>query len=265
MTRRPRTRRFLAIALLLAATASAQYGGRRRGRQSEEIVMPPDAEAPAEFSFARLQYTNAEGGRWRGRGSWSTDWPEADRHFLQGVRRLSGIHARPLERLVTLTDDDIFDYPWVYAVEVGSWTFGNDEVARLREYLLRGGLLVVDDFHGSSQWAGFEEGMRQIFPDRPIVEIPESDPVFHVFYDVDAKTQVPGIVFLRSGRTYEGDGVVPHWRGIRDDKGRLMVVVNFNMDLGDAWEWADAPEYPEKWTALAYRFGINYIVYAMTH
>jgi hypothetical protein len=107
--------------------------------------------------------------------------------------------------------------------------------------------------------------MEQVFPDRPIVEVPQTDPVFHVFYDVDDKVQIPGIQFLRSGSTSEHGGDVPHWRGIYDDKGRLMVMINFNMDLGDAWEWADYPEYPEKWTALAYRFGINYIVYAMTH
>jgi hypothetical protein len=264
MRRRPSTRWLLAAFLLAAVAASAQYGGRRR--ESEPVVLPPDAEAPAEYSFARLQYSDGEGGPWRRRrGSWSTDWPDADRHFLEGVRRLSGIHARPMERIVTLLDDQVFDYPWLYAVEVGGWAFSDEEAARLREYLARGGLLVVDDFHGSNQWAGFEQGLRKVLPDPPIVEIPDNDPVFHVFYDVDSKTQIAGNQFLYSGRTYEQDGVVPHWRGIRDDKGRLIVIINFNMDLGDAWEWADYPAYPERWTALAYRFGINYVVYAMTH
>jgi hypothetical protein len=124
---------------------------------------------------------------------------------------------------------------------------------------------MVDDFHGTYEWDGFFESIQRVFPDRPIVEVEETDPVFHVLYDIDQKVQVPGIQYLRSGSTFEKDGVTPHWRGIYDDKGRLLVAINFNMDLGDAWEHADLPQYPEQWTALAYRFGINYIIYAMTH
>ena len=107
--------------------------------------------------------------------------------------------------------------------------------------------------------------MRRVFPDRPIVEIPEQDALLHILYDIDENIQIPGIQFLRSGVTYEQDGYVPHWRGIYDDDGRLMVAINWNMDLGDAWEHADVPQYPEQMTALAYRYAINYIVYAMTH
>ena len=263
---RPRgnTRVLVAALLLLAAgTALAQY--RQREPEEVDVPLPPDAALPAEFSFVRLVYENGGGGWGRRRGSWETDWPSADRHFLQGVRRLTTVHARPLERTIGLMDDELFDYPWLYAVEVGRWSFTPEEAARLREYLLRGGFLMVDDFHGSRQWMGFMDGLSQVFPDRKVVEVPADDPVFHVFYDVDSKVQVPGIQYLRSGITYEQDGTLPHWRGVYDDDGRLMVVINFNMDLGDAWEWADLPEYPEKWTALAYRFGINYIVYAMTH
>ena len=265
MRRRPNARAVLAFAaLLLAVSAWAQRW--RFDPDENEVPLPPDAEDPAEYTFARLVYSSGGGEGWgRGRGSWRVDSPAAERHFMQGVRRLTGIHARPKERYVTLLDDELFDYPWLYAVEVGHWSLTDEEAARLREYLLRGGFLMVDDFHGSYEWMSFVEGMSQVFPDRPIVEVPDDDPVFHVFYNVDRKVQVPGIQYLRSGRTFERDGVDPHWRGIYDDKGRLMVVINFNMDLGDAWEWADLPEYPENWTALAYRFGINYVVYAMTH
>jgi hypothetical protein len=193
-----------------------------------------------------------------------TDSPAADRYFLQGVRRLTNIHARTREEYVR-PDEKLFNFPWIYAVEVGHWFLSDQDAARLREYLLRGGFLMVDDFHGTYEWQVFLEGIQKVFPDRPIVEIQLDDPVFHVLYDVDQKVQIPGIQFLRSGRIYEQDGVDPHWRGIYDDQGRLMVAINFNMDLGDAWEWADYPDYPEKWTALAYRFGINYIIYSMTH
>ncbi len=124
---------------------------------------------------------------------------------------------------------------------------------------------MTDDFHGSQEWADFVESMQRVFPDRPIVEIADTDEVLHVLYDVDERIQIPGIAALRYGQTYERDGVTPHWRGIYDDDGRLMVAINFNMDLGDAWEHADDPFYPEAMTGLAYRFAVNYVVYAMTH
>ncbi len=139
------------------------------------------------------------------------------------------------------------------------------EAARLREYLLRGGFLMTDDFHGSQQWEIFVESMRRVFPDRPIVEIPDDDEVKHVLYDLEEHIQIPGIAALRYGVTYEQDGVTPHWRGVYDDEGRLMVAINFNMDLGDAWEHANDAFYPEPMTGLATRFAVNYVIYAMTH
>jgi hypothetical protein len=251
---------------LLGAAGLAQY--RQRRLVEVEIELPPDATLPAEYSFVRLLYENGGGwggGRGRGGSAW-VDWPAADRHFLQGVRRLTSIHARPLERTIGVMDDELFDYPWIYAVEVGRWSFSPEEAARLREYLLRGGFLMVDDFHGGYEWMSFMEGLSLIFPDRKVVDVPHDDPIFHVFYNIEERDQIPGVRYIRSGITYErSDGAPPRWRGIYDDEGRLMVVINFNMDLGDAWEWADLPEYPEKWTALAYRFGINYIIYSMTH
>lgn len=263
-------RRWIGAACLLLLLGPAlleglqQYGYRRFPREEEEAPIPPNANEETEYYFVRLAYQNGPGARRWGQ-AWMTDSPKADRQFLQGVRRLSSIHARSLEKYLRPLDDDLFNYPWVYAVEVGQWYLNETEAARMREYLLRGGFLVVDDFHGTFEWANFLNSMRRVLPDRPIVEIELSDAVFHTLYDIDQKVQVPGIQFLRSGQTFEKDGVEPHWRGIYDDKGRLMVVINFNMDLGDAWEWADYPEYPEKWTALAYRFGINYIIYSMTH
>ena len=124
---------------------------------------------------------------------------------------------------------------------------------------------MVDDFHGTREWAGFLQSMLRVFPDRPIVDIPETDEVMHVLYDLDKNTQIPGVYPLMYGRTWENDGVNPHWRGIYDDAGRLIVAINFNMDLGDAWEHADDPMYPEPMTAMAYRFAVNYVIYAMTH
>jgi hypothetical protein len=124
---------------------------------------------------------------------------------------------------------------------------------------------MTDDFHGSMEWEIFLASMRRVFPDRPIVDIPEDDPIFHTIYDIKERYQVPVVGYIYTGRTYERDGYNPEWKGIYDDDGRLMVAICHNMDLGDAWEWADEPRYPEKFASLAYRIGINYIIYAMSH
>lgn len=224
-----------------------------------------DISEPSEFQFTRLAY-QSNGGRGFGRRSrWLTDWPEAEEHLLGGIHRLTRIDAAQRGRAVSVMEDDLFDRPWLYAVEVGSWYLDDMEAARLREYLLRGGFLMVDDFHGSFEWAGFLETLQRVFPDRSVVDVPETDPVMRILYDLDERVQIPGMAALSSGTTYERDGNVPYWRGVYDDKGRLMVMINFNMDLGDAWEHANTPWYPEEFTALAYRFAINYTLYAMTH
>lgn len=227
---------------------------------------PQVREAPGEFQFVRLAYSAIGYGRGRyGRQMWRTDWPEAEHHFLKGVGRLTRVAAAEQGRILTPLDDELFDFPWLYAVEVGYWYLNDEEAARIREYLLRGGFLMVDDFHGTREWSSFLASMQRVFPDRPVVDIPEHDEVFHVIYDLDHRIQIPSLQIAYTGLTWEKDGFTPHWRGIYDDDGRLMVAINHNMDIGDAWEHADWPEYPENMTALAYRFGINYLIYAMTH
>jgi hypothetical protein len=251
-------------ALLIVPFLDALQWGRRgfgRGRRSIESFTDPNEKA--EFFFTRLLYGGDRGWGWR--GGWATDYPDAEYHFMQGVRRLTLIDGGASGKVFRPLDDELFDCPWVYAVEVGRWYLDEQEAERLREYLLRGGFLMVDDFHGTYEWASFMESMRRVFPDRPVVEVETNDALLHVLYDLDQRIQVPGIQYVHSGVTYEEDGYDAHWRAILDDDGRVMVAINFNMDLGDAWEHADTPEYPEKMTALAYRFGINYIIYAMTH
>jgi hypothetical protein len=210
-------------------------------------------------------YNSPYSGGWFGRTPATTDWPEAEQFLTGAIRRLTRIDVAPGGIQLGIMDDALFDHPWIYAVEVGAWSLSDEEAARLRDYLLRGGFLMVDDFHGAYEWQSFTAGMSKVFPDRPIVDIPQDDPVFHVVYDIEDHVQIPGIQILRSGRTFEDDGVLPQWRGIYDDEGRLMVVINHNMDLGDAWEHADVPEYALKYSTRAYQYAINYIVYAMTH
>lgn len=242
----------LALAAMTGLWLAAAHG--------DEFNLAPD-EPDAEFHFNRLVYNS----RSYGGDYFAVDYPEAEYHFLQGVTRLTRVETGDRARMFRITDDAIFDYPWLYAVEVGYWYLNDHEAGRLREYLLRGGFMMVDDFHGTREWRDFAESMQRVFPDRPIVDIPESDPVMHVLYDLNKDVQIYGIRPLMMGMTYEYDGYDPQWKGIYDDDGRLLVAINHNMDLGDAWEHADTPSYPEPLTALAYRYAVNYVIYAMTH
>jgi hypothetical protein len=244
-------------------------------------TMTPQSNDKAEFSWSRLAYNTSMGGGGyggfrggyggRGYGRWATwqrDYPKADRQFLVALNRLTRIQGRSTEQVVSLDNDDIFNYPFVYAVQVQTWTFTEAQATRLREYLLKGGFLMVDDFHGSDDWERFMEGMRQIFPDAakyPVEDLNDKDEIFHVLYDMDDRFQVPGEQYVWSGRTYEKDGYVAKWRGIRDEHGRLVVAICHNMHLGDAWEWADDPQYPEQFASMAFRVGLNYVMYSMTH
>jgi hypothetical protein len=234
-----------------------------------EIDLPPDWNKPTEWTRARLMYQDVQGGCDRRRnGSWTIDYPKSDQHLLQGIRRLTRIDTRSVEQSVELDNsDDVYNWPFLYAVEVGHWYLSTQEAAQMREFLLRGGFLMVDDFHADCEWEVFTESMSRVFPDRPIVDLPNNDPIFHTVSDLDDRYQVPGAQYLQTGRTYEKNesGRPEHWRGIYDDKGRVMVAICHNMDLGDAWEWSDEPVYPEKWASLAYRIAVNYTIYDLTH
>jgi hypothetical protein len=270
-------RSIVAAMLLLAAAALAQ---RRFRSQPEDEGPRPSFPSGAEFHFIRTEYTDLPQYHRRfgfasraasGEGWWMVDWPDADDHFSMGVRRLTRIDTGD-PRHLRLTDDHLFEYPWIYATQTGWWGLSDAEIARLHEYLLRGGFLMVDDFWGDEQWEVFRRTMDRVLPNRPITDIDESDSVMHVLYDILEKdrTFIPGTRHLRRGPggtivVQQPAGSTPAWRAIYDDNNRMVVAVNFNTDVGDAWEYADSPEYPEPMTALAYRYGINYIIYSMTH
>ena len=136
-------------------------------------------------------------------------------------------------------------------------------INRAPQQTLCGGFFMADDFHGPCEWQMFLERIHLVFPDRQIVDIPDNDTIFHTVYDLKDRIQIPGSEHLDRG--YKGEGKGAHWRGIYDDKGRIMIAISYNSDGGDSWEWADEPDYPEKFSALGIRLGVNYIVYAMTH
>lgn len=276
-------------ALAIAVTGLAALGvlwGQKPFREwpaieYERFPLPPDANHPAEWTRARLRYPDITGyslrgsGRYAGfAGYWTMDYPRSDRHLLTGVRRLTRIDARSTEQVVELDGSgEVNNWPMLYGVEVGHWMLPEDQAQQLRDYLLRGGFFMVDDFHGTEanrgvrEWDTFVESMSRVFPDRPIEDIPDNDPIFHSIYDLQERFQVPGAQFLETGLTYEAGatGITPHWRCIRDDKGRIMVAICHNMDLGDAWEHSDNPLYPEKYASLAYRIAMNYFIYDLTH
>ena len=269
---------FIAALLSLVALASAFAWQLRPfreypGIEYEDFPIPPDYQEKTEWVFARLMYPAFPGVGFRGNpdwkhghANWTIDYPRSDRHVSDAIRRLSRIHARSVEQPVDFDEgDEVYNYPWLYAVEVGYWNLTADQVAKMREFLLRGGFFMCDDFHGTQEWAGFVASMSRVFPDRPIVDIPNADPIFHTIYDLTQRYQVPGAQYLYSHRLYEKDGYQPRWRGIYDDKGRLMVAICHNMDLGDSWEHADNPQYDEKFSSLGMKIAVNYVTYSMTH
>lgn len=223
--------------------------------------LQPPADTWHEFYFSRAAYS---GGGW-GRQSWATDYPKADRQFLTVLRRLTNLDAYANEHAVRLDDPALRRYPFIYALEVGFMRLSPAEITNLREYLLAGGFLVIDDFWGSREWLNFENQMSLVFPEYPIVELSLDHPVFKTFYEIDEVLQVPAYGRFQFGGTSERDGFVPYVRGILDDNGRLMVIINWNTDLGDAWEWAEQPDYPLQFSTYAYQMGVNMIVYAMSH
>ena len=226
--------------------------------------MPPlNLEADSDqFTFVRLKY----GGQLTRRSSWRVDWPASDRNFIWQLRKQTNIDAAPREKIVDVGATELFDYPFAYMLEVGSLRLSQSEAGNLREYLLRGGFIFIDDFHGEREWQRFYTEFKKIFPKREPVDIPISHPIFRCFFQIDELIQIPGLRSFFSGRTYERfDGYPAYCRGVYDDRGRLMMMINFNTDLGDAWEHAAEAFYPREYSDMALKMGINAVIYALTH
>ena len=207
-------------------------------------------------------------GRGRGRSWWAIDWPEAEAHITDGVQRMSLIDVAEDSRHIRLDDPNLYDYPWLFLQQIGQASFNTTEIEALREYLLRGGFVLVDDFHGPAFRQSFVTFAARVFPDRPLVPIPVDDVVMSVHYDLNQDTQIPGSRHLRGSSNGEVVAQMEgkqEWLGLYDDRGNLVLAGHVNMDMGDAWQHADDPYYPEPMTNLAYRFGLNYFIYAMTH
>ena len=242
-----------------AGPAQSLEGGNARAGVDAD---PGGTRGDHAFYFTRGMYT---GDRW-GRAAWSTDYPKADKQFLTVLRRLTNLDAYDSDHAMALDDPELRRHPFLYMLEVGSMSLTPAEMTGLRDYLLAGGFVFIDDFWGTREWWNFEQQMRQVLPEHEIVDLPLDHPIFSSLYQVREIVQVPSVINWRRRRqTSEQDGFVPHARAIFDHDGRLMVMINWNTDIGDAWEWAEQPDYPLEFSTFAYQMGANAVVYSMSH
>ena len=246
-----------------------------------------EESVPAEFTWIRGRYTNYGGGRNRrggggggfgGRGGWwDTDFPDAESNFLRGVRRYTNIDTNSQSHdWLDLTDPRLFEHTFLYMnmkrVPIGSTStgpnFSAEEVEALREFMARGGFVLLDDFWGDAHLEDFQNEMVKLYPDRTLVKLDTSHELFHVFFDVDEVVQVPGRAVtwdFNGGFSLDDPDYPPAVYAILDDDGRVMLVANFNADLGDGWEHTFYEPYPTRYSNEAYKIAINYLIYAFTH
>ncbi len=267
-----------ALVILFCALSGA-YAFQREFRDypgERPLPLPPDALQPAEFVYGQLMYPSYGGGGffrgggrdWRQGGQsqgWNNDYPAAPRHLMVALRRLTSMSVRSVEQPVNLEDDDdVFNWPFLYAARTTSINLTDAMTDKLRDYLDRGGFFVADDMWGPREHQAIFELVEKLYPNRELVELGDNDEVMRIMFDLKHRPQILGQWGRYSGQPLNGASD-PHWRGVFDDKGRMVIAVWLNNDTGDSWEWADDPSYPEEWSALGFRIVINHIAYAMTH
>lgn len=223
------------------------------------------------FTFARLRYTS---GTWGRRPKWMIDYPDCDLNISYRLQQLTSLEVSPYGAVVDIDAEQMRHYPFIYMIEPGDIYLNSEEARTMREYMLNGGFIMVDDFWGTDEWDTFYRGFKKIFPEKEPKELGLDHPIFDIVFKLDIKPQIPavGIAMMgrQSGITYEWNKhgtEVPQYKGVYDDKGRMCMVICFNTDLGDGWEEEGTDpwyfrEFSEKY---AYPLGINIIFYAMTH
>jgi len=255
---------FLAMifaAFLFSAQLQEELG--LLGNYEDAKRIPQDIERTNHFVFARLIFNGRIPGYIK---NWYTDYPDADNHLIWALRRMSNLDVAEHGRVVAITNPELYKYPFVYTSEPGQMVLKPDDAKIMREYLLRGGFWMLDDFWGSFEWENMAAQMEKILPGSEIRDIPIDHPIFHTFFDVDKIKQVPSLAYLYNGGiTYEQDGFAAECRGIWDENGRLVVVINHNTDLGDAYEHMDKAEYPYEFSSYSYRIAVNTFIYALSH
>ncbi len=266
------TRRSLALvacaALVLAGAALAQEMEGGDPLRSADSITANSRFGGMQWRFTRIRYST-----WRTDTfaspydePWFIDCCAAEQNLTRRLRTVTSLDvADPV--ILRIDDPRINLSPWIYIVEGGNLRLKENEVPILRDFLLRGGTLTFDDFHGEREWANVERELKRVFPDRRIVELTPPHPIYSTFYTLDHFPQTPGLGAFLMGRTWEKGGFVAHLRAILDDRQRPMVLINWNTDMGDGMEWSNATDYPGyiKYTAQAYRMMLNEIVYSLTH
>ena len=259
---------------LAAGAAEAQWGRRWRGGPPR---FPDPVTTDRSFSFARVMFQSVR--RERGGYGWSTDYPLSDANFMIRLSELTRTpvsldrYGNPNHVVVRLTDPQLFDYPFIFMSDVGTAYFSDDEAVGLRRYLEQGGFLWVDDFWGPAAWDTWQGEIRKALPSSqyPIADLPLSHPIFRGMFGIEGFPQIPSIQHWRrsggvgtSERGYRSEQ--PHFRGIADDAGRLMVLMTHNTDIADGWEReGEETEYFYRFSIDAYAVGINVLMYVMTH
>jgi uncharacterized protein DUF4159 len=262
-------RALISAALIAACTALAyrQYGGGFGfgGPRVRNFHAMPNAPYDGRFNFVRISYESAPGGYWyRGLPAWAHGYPMAEQNLMKIMNEVSylGAHDQEINTLA-LDDPDLFKYPIAYLIEVSWWTLTDREAAALRAYMEKGGFVIVDDFKaygdfGSPGWEPFEANMRRVLPDVRFFEMSASHPIFHTFFEIDNLEIIPQA--YNAGR--------PVFRGIyeqNDPSKRLMMIINYNTDISQYWEWSGTGLRPINDTNEAYKLGVNYLIYGLTH
>lgn len=211
------------------------------------------------FQFVRIRYNGYVDilgmGRF-GPPPWMHDYPRAEKNFLKILLEVTSVQTTPDSYLILdLDDPEIMNYPSLYVSEPGYWNITDEEAVNLREYLSRGGFMIFDDFRGTQELKNLTTAMKKVLPERSFQELTLDDPIFHCFYDIETLDMIP---------PYNVPGK-PKFYGMFDDKKRLLAVANYNNDIGDYWEWADESFTPVSLSNEAFKFGVNYIIYALTH
>jgi hypothetical protein len=223
------------------------------------------------FTFARLRFNSSyyRSSRFRG-GKWLTDYPDADVNFCFRLQQLTSMQVNPKGAIVDFNPEQLRHFPFVYMLEVGDIAITDGEARILRDYMMNGGFVMVDDNWGSEEWVNWLHAFKQIFPDREMKELPLEHEIFNIVFKLDRIPQIPSVGHFMNGWTYERekpDSEGAHYYGVHDDRGRMVMLVCHNTDLGDGWEEEGTDPgyfrtYSEK---FAYPLGINIIFYAMTH
>jgi hypothetical protein len=279
----PAVRLALALSALMAAVAiasqelpgrdfSGQFGqGRRRAPREMANLEPGQVQYDGHFTFARLRFQVGDSGGGFGEGMfrrrrggseppWSHDYPRAERNFMKIIKEISTIDPYMGPEGGTIVDiggAELFKFPVAYMAEAGFWTQTDQEAANLRGYLEKGCFIIFDDFFGGD-WVNFEEQMARVLPGARLVELDLANPIFHSFFEIESLDFV---------QAYERD-VPASFYGVFEDndpKKRLLIIANYNNDIGEYWEFSDTGWTPIDLSNEAYKFGVNYVVYGMTH